>query len=182
METKAAGLINWDKIVPFFIVLLCAILEPRLITIIMVKANVPASDLFGFLTYLMIGCWIIAIWFLLALIPFLFSQLYDAEGKFKVLLYRTGYGFLPMLIGLAISFFLADKLSLPENSDLNIIQKDTTIRLIANISMISMSLSLPWVVYCLHQGNKISWLRSFICVGVPFGIMYLLSNLIATLI
>lgn len=182
MQTQTADVTKWNKIIPFFIVLLCAVLEPRLITEIMTKVGMASSNLYRFLTYLIIGCWILVIWLLISLIPHLFSLLYDAEGKFKELLFSIGYGFLPMLVGLAISFWLSDKINVSESTEFGLLEKDSSIQTIALISKISMSLSLPWVIYCLHLNNKISLVRSVICVGVPFGIMYLLSSMIAKLI
>lgn len=182
MQQTPAAPTKSNIVLPFLIVLLCAVLEPKLITDIMQRLDLPRNNLSINLIYIIIGAWILVIWLLISLIPHLFSLLYVSEGEFKDLLFRVGYGFLPMLVGIAISFYLVDKLEVSEKPGSGSLESNSSIRLIALISKISMCLSLPWVAWCLHKNNKLGLLKSMICVCLPFCVMYLLSNLIAELI
>lgn len=168
-------------IIPSLLVVLCAILEPKLIIDIQQKLNIAGSNLYNYLTYLIIGLWILVLWVLLTLIPHLFSLLYNSEGKFNALLFVNGYGFLPMLIGIVISFYLIDKINVPDKFVVEFLQRNSNIQSISWINKISVSLSLPWIIYNLHKHNKIKLSKSIICVFVPFTILYLLSNLFSYL-
>ncbi|MBE5318715.1 hypothetical protein IM793_06085 [Pedobacter sp. MR2016-19] len=171
-----------SNIFPFLLVLACAIMEPMLINNLMSRLNFENTPMFIWLSHIIIGLWIIVIWVLLAIIPHLFSLLYDAEGKFKLFLFNVGYGFIPMIIGIGISYYIMNHHPLPNTTDLVQLKKDPTIKLISMVNMISMTLTIPWVIYTIYLFKRLTFVQSLVCVLLPFSILYLLSNLIASLL
>lgn len=173
---------NTSSTIPFILVLSCAIMEPLLINGMMERMNFDNSLIFIWISHIVIGSWIIVIWLLLALIPHLFSLLYNAEGRFKPFLVYVGYGFIPMILGIAVSYYILNHSVLPNTTDLNMVRKDLTIKLISQINTISMSLTIPWVIYSIYKLKTLTLIQSVICVLLPFSIVFLLSNLFSRLL
>jgi len=175
-----------NRLLPYSIVFLCAILESKLVVDFYLRTNpdtgAQLNNLYSVLIYVIFSAWIIAIWFLLGLIPHLFALVYDAKGSFSKLLPKIGYGFLPMLIGIAFCFNLFDKIILPDKVTLEFIKTNKIINTIGLINRYTMYALIPWTIYCIYKNSSLSILKSSICVILPFTTIYLLSNLLSNLI
>ncbi|MDG6256511.1 MAG: Yip1 family protein [Methanomicrobiaceae archaeon] len=129
----------------------------------------------------------LVMWVVCAVIFFVISMVFSGTGGFKRVLEFVGYGFLPQIIGAAvtlpISYLYFADLTIPQVSDPAQIEEVTRQLLAAPELQIAVVISLLFLIWSaniwifgMKESRTLSTRNAAITVGVPVG-LYVLSQL-----